>query len=326
MRKEPIIAIILGSLFGLGVAFFVWQYTTNLNTRESNNQNATDRTNAKNSENNLVHTTTSDDEISLISPIQLAVFSESPINVSGIADNNSIIAIASSEDIVLLNSEPNGEFTSEIKIGSGFETVNVWSFADDVFSSTKVDVLYSNQLDQSDQEGQELIKRTALLGSVTDISENTIQIKTPDDLIEQISVSSDTTYANVISANTDIEFSEVAIGDFIIGLGVRANNILDAERVLVTEEPGVSDLMAVFGEIVSLSSSEFIVTHADGKDYSIDATGKIDVTKHDENGEFVRARLSESSEGEKIIIIGNMEDELIASRIHIFPSPETDED
>jgi len=312
MRKEPIIAIILGSLIGLGMAFFVWQ-----TTKKQPSQTFPEPTSQSQKDSPTV---VSSDGISIVEPLSLGVYTETSITVSGITQPNAYVAVASTEDISFVRSDDQGDFITEITVEGGYNTIHVWGFKDDSFAQADINVVYSSQIQENTTEDQRPVKNIAMLGSITDISENAIQIKTTDDLIEQLSIDEETTYANIIDSTEEIDFSEVAIGDFIIAIGTRDANTLLTQRILVSEVPVNTVLTGIYGSIDELSASEFLVTHADGKQYSIDATGKIDVTKDDENGDIVRARLSEATAGERIIIVGDLEDELIASRIHIFPS------
>ena len=101
----------------------------------------------------------------------------------------------------------------------------------------------------------------ALLGVITDKTESSLQIKNEQGEIRLISINSKTTnYANLEKKNTNITYSDLAIGDFIIALGfVDENKILDAKRILITK-PQQKIAREVFaGRVVSIIKKKITI-------------------------------------------------------------------
>lgn len=305
MRKEPIIAIALGSLLGLGVAFGVWKFTK---TTQSISQKQAQKEIEKQEENSI-----SNAGLSILAPLDNQVFTENPIRVSGMTSNNTFVVVNNGDNYQVLKANADGSFETEARLGGGIENIQVWALETEP-KQVNVPVVFTAQLETGNY--------TATTGTVTDISEDTVQIKTANDQIEQISVSSNTTYANIVNDTKDIEFSELAIGDYVVAIGqVNDNSIVEAQRILVASVPAESSVRTIKGVIKSLTSREFLVDSS-GSEYSIDATKKPTVTKLNAEGEIITARLSEASEGEEIIISGTQDEELVAELIHIFPVSE----
>ncbi len=110
-------------------------------------------------------------------------------------------------------------------------------------------------------------KRKAYLGSITDIVEETIQSKSPSGEIQQISATSDSTvFVKVGKTNQTIKFEDVAIGDFIIAMGlVNGEGVLTAQRVLITTEPEAPSRQTLKGNIVGIESKTLTLSTNDGE-------------------------------------------------------------
>lgn len=82
-------------------------------------------------------------------------------------------------------------------------------------------------------------KPKALIGTVTDKTEDTIEIKERTGEIQLISVSpSEVSFVKIGTKSVNVKFSDVAIGDFIVAMGFyNGNSVLSARRVLLTKPP-----------------------------------------------------------------------------------------
>lgn len=303
MRKEPIIAIILGSVVGLTFAFGVWKFTQ---SAEKSHISQTQKAQERKQQQEQISS-----GLSVLEPTDQQVYSQPIISVSGLSTPGTLVAVATSDSYLITQVRDDGTFQTEVPLSGGPEVVYIWSF-DSAMQSIKVPVIYSSQIDTGDTS------LTALSGTITDISEQTIQIKTPEDQIEQVSVNDDTTYANILSDTNEIEFSELAIGDYVAAIGKQNNSsVLEASRIMVTSTTDMNEAIAIKGTVKALTNSDFLVD-VDGKEYSIDATGGVDVTTL-ENNTLVETKLSNANEGEDIIIIGYLDDdEVQAEAIQIF--------
>ncbi len=250
------------------------------------------------------------------------------MEVSGISTQGNFVGIISEETSDIVLADGNG-FNTEVELIGGVNTLSILEFpATGQPKNETRTVVYSTQLNESDEATDDLQERlsqagnalTAMFGTITDISAATIQVRTDLGQIEQISITEDvTSYANNIGDTEEIDFSDLAIGDYIVGLGSKnGNETLEAVRILVLTQPETSNLIAIKGTIKTLSAREFALTNYDGNDYSIDATGSVKVTVLSD-GQFDDVRLTQAAEeGDEIIVLGRMEDEeVVAERIHI---------
>jgi sporulation protein YlmC with PRC-barrel domain len=157
------------------------------------------------------------------------------------------------------------------------------------------------------------------IGTVTDIAEETIQINKhvfdglteTNGQIQQISINEEaTTFVKIAKTTTTVNFSDVAIGDFIIAMGYKnGNDVLEAQRILITTPLEVTTRKALFGEPSDISSRSLTLKTQDG-DWSVEF-GKT----------WVGPDLDEIGENDKVIVIGSAEDKTLEARFLEIISP-----
>jgi hypothetical protein len=299
MRKEQIIAVVLGSLIGVVVAFGIWRFVKGKPQSQS-------------PENTQVqeNKTASVDELSIVSPTDSTVSRNSNLTIAGFAPPNSVVSSNASQSSIVLV-DPSGEFEIKAELAAGINRLKVWSFEKDgLVQEKELVVVYSTQL-----EGDETGGSIAVLGTVTDISSDSLQIRTSSGEIEQLLLADDATLARMVESSTDeIDISDLAIGDFIAALGIQDNDVAKIERIIVTTQNQEEETLAISGTIETLSSSEFFAKTPDGQQVSIDATGSPNIYSA-RDGAVVKIRLSTAKPGDPIVVIGSMEEELIATTV-----------
>ena len=154
---------------------------------------------------------------------------------------------------------------------------------------------------------------TAFIGAVTDITEDTLQIRTLDDEIEQAQVSEKTTYSK--DKKGTIEFEDIAIGDFVVAMGfANGNDVLDARRVLVTSAIEDVERQVVRGKVEGVEKSEVVLTLTDGSNFVLTFPKNWD-----------GADLDEISEGDQLIAVGTPDEEIFEIRTVFIIPQETKE-
>lgn len=120
MRKEVILAVIIGVLLG-GVIL----YGINL----ANNSSKVNTENAETEETNTKATPTPSkkvaNQITIITPQDNSVVTESIIALKGSVKANSNIAIVSESDDILTTSDSSGNFSSNINLINGENTITI---------------------------------------------------------------------------------------------------------------------------------------------------------------------------------------------------------
>ncbi|OGM31188.1 hypothetical protein A2803_01795 [Candidatus Woesebacteria bacterium RIFCSPHIGHO2_01_FULL_44_21] len=304
MRKEQVIAVILGSFIGIGVAFGIWRLSRASEEKNSSSPQTQDN-------NNQIETKPTNGKLSIVAPADNAVAVSSSITVSGLTRPNSPVAVSANK-IYTKEATGTGEFSIEVELTPGFNNIVVWSFEKGkVPEKEELTLIHTDKIDDSSAAMQ------ASLGTVTDIAEDSLQIRTKDGDIVQLSLTDATTYGSIIEeATKEVKFTDLAIGDFVAALGTQnREGVFEIRRILITTEPAKAEVTAVVGIVDTLSAKEFIVLPAEGEEVSVDATGTVSTFAKGNDG-LSSTRLSTAEAGEAIVIIGTFKDkELVASTI-----------
>lgn len=158
----------------------------------------------------------------------------------------------------------------------------------------------------------------AYIGSVTDLSEKTLQIskytstKDKSGEIQQVSVGDGTVLVNVVGNSKTVKFSDVAIGDFIVAMGyANGNSVLEAKRILITQALEPSKRKSVFGTISEI----------DVKTVTIKNQNTQTVLKFPKS--WIGPEIKELNEGDQIIATGVSDNDLEVRTIKLIPQDTT---
>ncbi len=289
MRKEIFLAIFAGIFFGLIVAFGVWKANDSINKSAYSTESETEDSTLT----QLPETVDSD--LSVIKPVNNQVLSTNTTIVSGISSNAKIISINTQSKDYVVEVDGSGEFEKEITLKPGINVINVSSFDQNnkrVYSN--VLVVYSEKFadntieespnatdedsirDKVQMKVDEAMKNPlAYIGTVTDISENTIQLNRfsfgdgQGNEIELVSVGEETEFSDIKNSPKDIELTDVAIGDFVAALGYKnGKEVLEAKRVLIDNKPTSVTFIPHVG-MVTKNSNKIITIDSSGTSFDL---------------------------------------------------------
>jgi len=101
----------------------------------------------------------------------------------------------------------------------------------------------------------------AYIGSVTDKTEDTLQIQNDLEEIQLISIDPESaSFAKIDKKTTSAKYDDVAIGDYIIAMGfTNGNGVLETKRVIITSKPEKVTRNAVFGNILEINNKEVLL-------------------------------------------------------------------
>lgn len=319
MRKEVLWAAIIGITFGLIIAFGVYRINSSIKPEAVKTEN-TPPPQKNNSE----------FKITLNKPENDDVVTQDTINVSGITKPLSWITISGEDSDYIIQSDDQGIFLQDVDLVSGVNQIKVTAFDPAGNQSIeKVLVVYSSSFqttpvatpagDATASSDSEIRKRVqekvanamnkpkAYIGVVTDITDSTIQIKTTGSEIKQISTDSqNTSVVKITTINKAVKLTDVAIGDFIVGMGyVNTNSVLKAQRILITDPITEPKINAVFGKITDTSRKTLTVSSLKGGD-GIDITpgAKTDIELYTK-GTPTRARFASIGAGDLVIYVAD---------------------
>lgn len=254
MKKELIWAIVAGILFGLVIAFGAWRINSSLKGNEQANPTSTPVSGDKMSE----------FKISLDKPENEDVVSEDTTTVSGITKAGALVVISGEDGDYLTQANEKGLFEDEVDLVAGVNQIKITAFdMEGAQSVERVLVVYSSsfekrtvaeenpETDNSTDSGSTirekvqqkvdeiLNKPKAYLGVVTDIIDSTVQIKTKEGEIRQVSTDKEniTVIKDDGKTTKTVKFTDIAIGDFLVAMGYKnSNSVLSAQRILITPE------------------------------------------------------------------------------------------
>lgn len=296
MRKELIWAGIIGITVGLIIAFGAWRISSSNSKPPENNSSPTPAPNTK------------EFKITLDKPGQNDVVTESSVTVSGITKSLAWLTLSGEKGDYIIQAGDNGVFSQDVDLTSGVNQIRVTAFdPNGIQSVEKVVVVYSSAFQAKtvptptpgntstesairtkvqEKVAEALNKPKAYIGIVADIADSTIQIKTTESEIKQISVASDgITVVNIKGTNNKIvKISDIAIGDFIVAMGyVNSKSVLSAQRILITDPVTESKISSQFGKVTN-DTSNVSITVSGIKDESpvvVTPSRKTDIESFD---------------------------------------------
>lgn len=264
MRKEVWLAVIGGITLGLIIGFGV--YRINFAFKKGGPAQTSPTPTPNNQAGLTIAKPNYDDVITSL-----------PQTISGIASKDSRIVISTNSNDYITKTDQKGTFEKEVDLEGGVNQIIVSAVTkDNNISSQELRLIYSTQLETQKSESQTtsgesgvreiVLKKVedilnspkAYLGTVTDIAEKTIQLKTDSGAIEQVSAE------DLPAGKAGVKLTDIAIGDYIIAMGYRnGNHVLNAKRILITQPTPVPQIKIIYGKVKSISKKEIMVNEDD---------------------------------------------------------------
>lgn len=142
MRKEVLIAVAAGILFGIVLAFGIWRANSALKPAPP----------LKSEESQSQATRSQDSEefaISLILPNQYDVITDSPVLVSGVTSSGSWVLLSAEEKDYIIKADETGKFEQEVELAPSVNQIVISAFNSEGNSiSQSLTVVYSTEFQQ----------------------------------------------------------------------------------------------------------------------------------------------------------------------------------
>ncbi len=270
MRKEVWFAIVGGILLGLVIGFGIYRINFSYNKDVATESTPNPQSN-------------SGTGIAIAKPNYDDVITSSPVNISGIASKNSMVIISNDKADYLVKNSESGTFEKDMDLTGGINQIVITAISEDKkTSSEKLRLVYSTQMQSSKPDNNDTDEETstesgvretvlkkvedilnspkAYLGTVTDIAEKTIQVKTDSDSIEQVFAEEGISVINQSPSPKEVKFTDIAIGDYIVAMGYKnGNNVLNTKRILITSPSTFPQIDIITGKVESISKKEIIL-------------------------------------------------------------------
>lgn len=178
-------------------------------------------------------------------------------------------------------------------------------------------------------------KPRAYVGTVTDLATDAIQLKkfvasvangdTAE--IQQISTTTNTDFVNVGKTTKTIEFSDIAIGDFLVAMGYpNANQVLSAKRILLIEPITPSLRKSFIMDISDISKAQIKGNDRKGNEYTLQVIKSTKISTIID-GEEETITINNLNQFDKIICSTDTNDQTLEARkiTVITPAPTSEE-
>lgn len=235
MRKEVVWAILAGITFGLVIAFGIMRVNSSVKPKGEATE-ATPTPVANQEEFKIV----------IDKPENEDVTTQDYVEVSGLTKPHANIVVSTEEVDYLTSSDDKGLFTQSVDLIAGVNRITVTAISESSFTSTsQVIVIYSSAFEVKEADRLEAAanKPKGYLGTVTDITDSTIQIKSTTSEIKQISVGEDVSVVKTDPTQKIVKLTDIAIGDFIVAMGYKnSKGVLTAQRILITPAVASSNI------------------------------------------------------------------------------------
>lgn len=261
--------------------------------------------------------------ITLNNPSENDVEVATPVIVSGITKASTWVAFSGEKGDYLTESDTGGIFSKDIDLAAGVNQIKVTALDSQGNSvSQKVLVVYSSSFQTSSPSAtpstiQEKVSEKvaqaqnqpkAYIGTVTDIADSTIQIKSLDSQIEQIAIGGDgiTALNTKGTNNKTIKLTDIAIGDFIVAMGyVNANEVLNAQRILVTDPVTEPEVSVSLAKVTDTSKKSITISDTKTGSQSTLTPDKNTDLESFANGKETTIKLTSINKGDAVIYVSD---------------------
>jgi len=304
MRKEVVFAIIAGLFIGLVGAYAVYRANRAFDVPKVSLSNQGGQS--------VSSSEYAPDNLTILEPIEEDLLTEDSVNVVGLARANSIVIVSSEDTDHTTRPDDNGNFEVKVNLKPGLNTIVIASFDESGSKDqTELDIVYSSQFDTTPSDPK------VIVGSIIDITDNTIQISSKSDKIDLVSVDQENT--SFEKDEEEISYADIAIGDYIIAMGTRdSKGVLVASRILVTTIPQDLDRKIFYGSVIDPGRRFINIENTDGERVSINTSAKLVIY----NGKDEMIEMVDILQGAVIAVSGVMDEgELYARIIQVISSP-----
>lgn len=324
MRKELIFAIAAGAILGLIIAFGIWRVNSTMNKTQKNVAQVTP-------------TPQNGFGITLANIEENDVITASPLTIQGVTEPLVLVAISAETKDYLVRSDTNGQFSQSVELSAGTNEIIFTAFEESGNSAqTTLNLIYSSEFAKAiatpeatlkatatpsgepesseasairqnvqDKVNAALNKPKAYLGTVTDISAETLQLKNAKGEIQQVSSDPTTIIIKTNPSAKTVKFADIAIGDFVLAMGFKnGNDVLLGKRILITSVPVASGRKVYYANITKVTSKDITVSQIKSKENLkalVSASTSI-LLKTD--GKVAKMKLTSIEDNDLVVVFG----------------------
>ncbi|KKQ25962.1 MAG: hypothetical protein US62_C0017G0014 [Candidatus Woesebacteria bacterium GW2011_GWA1_37_8] len=123
MRKELLIAIVVGLLFGLIIGFGIWRANSAINKDQISTE-STSNYDEKTTDTKIQEPTQTESKDLVVSaPLEYDVLTQNPVVITGLTTGNTNVIISTEVKDYIVTSKPGGDFTAEVQLSPGLNQI-----------------------------------------------------------------------------------------------------------------------------------------------------------------------------------------------------------
>lgn len=338
MRKEVTYAIVGGIVLGLVIAFGVWRINSTISGNKTQISLATPTPKPG---------ALDEFKIVLDKPENDDVVTQDTVAVSGLTKPLSWVTLSGEGSDYIIQSGTNGEFSQDVDLTPGVNQIKVTAFEKTgAKSATEVLVVYSSSFQTKTvpssspigeaSETSDIRKKVAqdvantvnrpkaYIGTITDITDSTLEIKTLATEIKQISINSQSTSVINSTGTTlkTVKTTDIAIGDFVVAMGyINGNSVLAAQRILITDPVTQPKITISQAKVTSLTKKALTVSSIpDNTEDTVQPNTKTDIQMV-KDGKSIDAKFGDIQKDDLVIYVVTINDKDVSSVRSIFQLP-----
>ena len=305
MRKELLWAGVIGISFGLIIGFGAWRVRSSMTPKDA----PTPTPNTQAGIGQFM--------IAVNKPENFDVVTSSSMGVSGITKPSTLVIISTEKGDYLTESLGDGTFSKEVDLVSGINNIKVSSVnMQGNVATQEIVAIYSASFQTPTDEDETVAQKIAqagnppkaYIGTVTDIADSTIQMKTTDRQIQQI----ETGGSGIVVVNTKgtnnktVKLTDIAIGDFIVAMGyVDGDDVLDAQRILVTDSPVETKISVSIRKVNDVTKKSLtLVSENEGQATTITPDKNTSIESFSD-GKIKEIKLSDISSSDTVVVVSD---------------------
>jgi hypothetical protein len=248
MRKEVVFAIIAGISLGLLFAFGSWK-VAQIIKKKNLNQNITSQINElpKSIKNTIA--------FSVDYPENNSTLGTNLVKITGSNTPSLPVIISTPTKDHLTKADLNGKFEAEVALSTAINSIIITNFDE----NKKLNLIYWKN---------EIVNPKSYIGTITDITDKTVQIRSRSGEIQQAKIEEDAKIYNSLKDNQEIKQQDLAIGDFIIAIGdINGNKVLKAQIIITAIDfKEENNLEFTKGKFVKATSKDMTIVLDSGEE------------------------------------------------------------
>lgn len=142
MRKEIIVAILVGIIFGGIFTYGIRRANLAFKPAASDTNNQTLDEKDQDLEQEIVN------GLTILAPDQYDVFTQESVTITGITKPESTVVISAEDEDFVITSEQSGEFSQEVKLNGGLNNIIIQSFSKDILIAEEyLKLVFTTEID-----------------------------------------------------------------------------------------------------------------------------------------------------------------------------------